>query len=78
MMIEGCDYFIRVIDFPNWASPMCTVENEDGTYSVYLNGRYTREQWRNKFPHEQAHMENNHFQDERPIRELEAEADAAI
>lgn len=74
-MIEGADYFIRVVDFPNWAAPCCTVENEDGTYSVYLNGRYTQEQLRQRFPHEEVHMRENHFQDERPVSELEAEAD---
>ena len=74
-MIEGVDYFIRVVDFPNWASRMCTVENEDGTYSVYLNGRYTHEQLLRRFPHEIAHMCGNHFQDARGVAELEAEAD---
>lgn len=77
-MIEGADYFVRVVDFPNWASPMFTVQNADGTYSVYLNARYTREQLRHRFPHEIVHMRENHFQDERDISELEAEADAAV
>lgn len=74
-MVEGVDYFIRVVDFPNYASRALTVENEDGTFSVYLNSRFTREQVAARLPHELAHMENSHFQDPRPVSIVEAEAD---
>ncbi len=73
-MTEGQDYFIRIVNFPNWASPICVTPNDDGTYSVYANARYTMEQIKKHLPHELIHMEKNHFQDDRCVSELENEA----
>ena len=75
MLIENADYFIRKIDFPNCASRAVCVENDDGTFSVFVNARCTDAQIRARFPHELHHMERNHFHDERSIREIEGEAD---
>lgn len=73
-MKEGIDYFIRVVNFPGYASPICVTPNDDGTFSVYANARYTTEQIKKALPHELVHMEENHFHDERAVTELESEA----
>lgn len=74
-MTEDQDYFVRLVDFPNWASPVCVTPNDDGTFSVYANARYTIEQIKKHLPHEMIHMEENHFNDERCTLALEEEAD---
>ena len=62
-------------DFGSWASKMLVVECPDGEPVTVLNARYTREQLLEELPHEDRHIEGNHFQDERPIMELEREAE---
>ena len=73
-MTENVDYFVRVVNFPNWGSPVCVTPNDDGTFSVYVNARYTTEQIKKALPHELIHMVENHFRDERAVAELESEA----
>ena len=74
-MTEGVDYFIRLVDFPNYASPICVTPNDDGTFSVYANAKFTKEQIKKRLPHELIHMRENHFNSERRTAELEEEAD---
>jgi len=53
---------------------MFCVDNTDGTFTINLNARLTVEQLIANSPHEFRHIIKNHFQDERPIAELEEEA----
>lgn len=64
-------------DFGNWASRMLIVQDEDDFITLFLNARYTHEQLQEHLPHEIAHIALDHFSDDRPIRELEAEAEQA-
>lgn len=73
-MIEGADYFVVEWCFPNYASAMFALDNGDGTYTIFLNARFTKERLIQESPHEFRHIIKNHFQDDRPIGELEAEA----
>lgn len=73
-LIEGADYYVVEWSFPNCASGMFCVDNADGTFTINLNARLTKEQLLEISPHEFRHIIKNHFQDERPIAELEAEA----
>lgn len=73
-LIEGADYFVVEWCFPNCASAMFCVDNTDGTFTINLNARLTVEQLISNSPHEFRHIIKNHFQDERPIAELEEEA----
>ena len=73
-LIEGADYFVVEWCFPNCASAMFCVDNTDGTFTINLNARLTKEQLIANSPHEFRHIIKNHFQDERPIAELEEEA----
>ena len=74
-LIEGVDYFVCFWDFPNYASNMFCSPNEDGTFTICFNSRFTREQLLKDVPHEFRHILLNHFQDDRNVEELEAEAD---
>ncbi len=74
-LIEGVDYFVRFWDFPNYASNMFCSPNDDGTFTICFNSRFTREQLLKDVPHEFRHILLNHFQDDRNVAELEAEAE---
>lgn len=74
MLREGEDYFVDYWNFPNYASDMFCVENHDGTFTLNLNARFTREQLLNRAPHEFRHIIFNHFQSDKDIVELEREA----
>lgn len=74
MLIEGRDYFVAVWCFPNYASDMFVVQNPDGTFTLNLNSRFTREQLLKNVPHEFRHMVLNHFQCEKCIADIEREA----
>ena len=73
-LLEGADYYVAEWSFPNCASAMFCVDNTDGTFTINLNARLTYEQLIANSPHEFRHIIKNHFQDPRPIEELEAEA----
>ena len=64
-------------DFGCWDSRMFVVECEDGEAVTVLNSRYTKEQLMEQLPHEDEHIARNHFQDDRPVQELEKEAESA-
>lgn len=74
-MLFNADVVVRVVNFPNWGSRFVVKPNDDGTYSLYANARYTNEQLLKRLPHEVVHMEKGHHWDDRPVEELEAEAD---
>ena len=42
-LIEGVDYRVRYVEFPNTGSPSVAVSNGDGTYTVYVNTRFSIE-----------------------------------
>ena len=41
--IEGMDYWVRPVEFPNMASPSVAVSNGDGTFTIYINTRFPPE-----------------------------------
>ena len=72
MLIEGADYFVRFVDFPNNAN--CggmVLLNEDGTFSVYLDPRRSTERIKKTMRHEYAHMENDDLYGDKDIRTIE-------
>lgn len=69
-MIEGADFFVRLVDLPCAIGGMVT-PNEDGTYSVYLNARRTRAQNRASADHEVRHMALDDLYSDRSIEEVE-------
>lgn len=71
-MIEGVDYFVRVINFPKGVNRIGFVLlNEDGTYSVYINAKASEAQKRKAMRHEYNHMAQDDLHGEKDIREVE-------
>lgn len=71
-MIEGADFFIRLIPFPAGAN--CNgmlMPNPDGTWSVYINARAGRKAQRKAALHELAHIERGDLDGEKRIEDVE-------
>ena len=72
-MIEGADFFVRLVDFPVGAgSNGMLILNSDGTYSVYLNARASADKIKKAMRHEYAHMANDDMYGDKEIRSCEA------
>ena len=67
--------FIRTIPLPYTVHGLVT-PNDDGTYNIYLNENLP-EARRRCLSHELAHISGDHLYDDRPVEELEMEADKA-
>lgn len=68
--------FVRTIPLPYTVHGLVT-PNDDGTYNIYLNENLPEEARRRYLPHELAHISGDHLYDDRPVEELEREADKA-
>ena len=77
--IEGVDYWVRLVEFPNMASPSVAVSNGDGTFTIYVNSRFSPEKRAAGLRHELEHLEGQHFyRDDVELGELEAAADGRL
>lgn len=77
--LEGVDYWVRLVEFPNMASPSVAVSNGDGTFTIYVNSRFSPEKRAEGLRHELEHLEGEHFyRDDVELAELEAAADRLI
>ena len=54
--IEGVDYWVRLVEFPNMASPSVAVSNGDGTFTIYVNSRFSPEKRAAGLRHELEHL----------------------
>lgn len=68
--IEGADYFIYLMNLPPHIYAYVRV-NSDGTYSVYLDPRRSREQQIDDWSHEIWHILNDDFYNGLPIEKVE-------
>lgn len=70
MPIENADYFIRYMTLPPkiWAF---VTPNDDGTFSVYLDPRRSREQQIEDYTHELNHILNDDLYNGLPIYVVE-------
>lgn len=68
--------FVRTIPLPYTVHGLVT-PNDDGTYNIYLNENLPEEARRRYLSHELAHISGDHLYDDRPVDELEMEADKA-
>ena len=71
-MIEGVDYFVRLVDFPiGVGSCGMLLLNDDGTYSVYLDARASTDRQKKAMRHEYDHMANDDMYGDKDIRCIE-------
>lgn len=77
--IEGVDYWVRLVEFPNMASPSVAVSNGDGTFTIYINSLYSPERRAEGLRHELEHLEGEHFyRDDLELEDIEAAADGLL
>lgn len=68
--LEGVDYFVRVVDLPSGVNGMIS-PNVDGTFNIYLSSNNDPEKQIDSYFHELAHIENDDFNNGKPLREIE-------
>ena len=74
--IEGVDYWVRYVQFPNTASESVAASHGDGTFTIYINTLFPRERQEERLRHELQHLEQEHFyRDELSIRQIERQAE---
>ena len=72
MLIEGADYFVRLVPFPPDARfHACVLLNDDGTFSVYLDSQTPLECRKRAMKHEYAHMAHDDLFGDKSILSME-------
>lgn len=74
MLIEGADYFVRVVDFPVCSCGGAVTPNDDGTFTVLINARLSHEKNKQSMRHELKHIEHDDFWRDVPVEQMEKEA----
>ena len=74
--IEGIDYWVRYVPFPNMASESVVASHGDGTFTIYINTLFCPERQEERRLHELRHLTQEHFyRDDLPLVRLEHQAD---
>ncbi len=74
--MEGVDYWVRPVEFPNMAAPAVSVSNGDNTFTIYINTLFCPERQAEALAHELEHLQSQHFyRDDCEVASLEAAAD---
>lgn len=60
-MIEGIDYFIYFVKFPNTEGAALVTPNDDGTYTILVNNQVSESRQQRAIRHEIKHIEEGHF-----------------
>lgn len=74
-LIEGVDYYVRVVHMPNQSTPAILCPNADGTYDIYIDDRADKEHQLATLLHEIRHIKLCHFESGAPIDLIERQAD---
>ena len=67
------DYFVRHLRFPNRACKAVVVPNNDGSFDIYINTLFSKEEQDRALEHELSHLLSGHFYDELPAVYSEAD-----
>lgn len=71
ILIEGSDYVVRVIDFPDATIGGAVIAGDDDFYNVYINARRSWESQAVSLMHELRHIAEDDFYNGKPISEIE-------
>lgn len=71
--IEGSDYCVRIVDFPDATIGGSVIEDADGFSNVYINSRRSIEAQRDSFLHEVRHIAHDDFHNGLPIEVIESD-----
>ena len=70
------DYQVRLINFPNFKTREAVTENEDGSFTIFIEERLSREERKIEFMHAMRHIIGSDFSKE-DIQKIENEAHAS-
>lgn len=70
-LIEGSDYFVRLVQFPTYRCGGAVTPNDDGTFTIYINSLLSSERQRKALKHEIKHIKNGDFYSGISIEECE-------
>lgn len=75
-LIEGADYFVRLVPFPPGPIDGAVTPNDDGTFSIYIDSNADDAHRMAALEHELEHIRRDHFYDDDvPVEIIELEAD---
>lgn len=66
---------IRLVDLPD-SVPAVTVKDGNDDYNMYINARLSADARAKAYWHEIEHIRRGHFYSQRPVADLEREANA--
>lgn len=75
-LIEGADYFVRLVPFPPGSIDGMVTPNDDGTYSIYIDSNVNTQRQKKALDHELNHIMMGHFSEDIPVDVIESEADS--
>lgn len=70
------DYQVRLINFPSGNSREAVTENEDGTYTIFIDASLSLEGQQERFYHAMKHITGGDFSKE-DLQEIEFNAHSA-
>lgn len=56
------DYQVRLIDFPEGKAKEAVTENEDGTYTIFIDASLSHEGQQERFLHAMKHINGEDFE----------------
>lgn len=72
MLLENADFFVRYKQLPTGIFAFVT-PNDDGTFSIFLDPRRSREQQLADYSHEIDHIVHDDFYSDKPVVVIERE-----
>jgi len=72
MKINKEDIAVRIVNLPHTVKGFVS-PSPDGTYNIYLNARCSYEHQRKTLKHELDHLQNDDFETDKPVAEIEEE-----
>lgn len=70
-LIEGLDYIVRYVPFPNAGADGAIMSCPDGLACIYINSRVCPKRQRQALKHELEHLENDDLYSEESATEIE-------
>lgn len=56
------DVYVHLIDFPNTTVTEAVTQNEDGSYSIFINAKLSKEKQQYAYAHALRHIDNFDFE----------------
>ena len=70
-LVEGLDYCVYIVPFPNTGEDGALMSSPDGCVSIYLNSRVCPDRQRKALKHELEHLANGDLYSSEPVESIE-------